>query len=112
VLSEAVAIKLLENKSVLDEHAAKVRSERDRLVEALQGMTGLVQFPTAANFVLVRIEGGAGAGTRVFDGMKRAGVLVKNFSGGHPMLENCLRLTVGTPEENQAMLAALRHALS
>lgn len=112
VLSEAVAIKLLENKAVLDEQAAKVRSERDRLVEALQSVAGLVQFPTAANFVLVRIDGGAGAGTRVFDAMKRAGVLVKNFSGGHPMLENCLRLTVGTPEENQAMLAALRLALS
>ncbi len=112
VLSEAVAIKLLENKAVLDEQAAKVRSERDRLVEALQSVAGLVQFPTAANFVLVRIDGGAGAGTRVFDTMKRAGVLVKNFSGGHPMLENCLRLTVGTPEENQAMLAALRLALS
>lgn len=112
VLSEAVAIKLLENKNVLDDQAAIVRAERDRLVDALKGQRGLTQFPSAANFVLVRIEGGAGAGTRVFDAMKQQGVLVKNFSGGHPMLDNCLRLTVGTPEENRAMLAALQTALS
>jgi histidinol-phosphate aminotransferase len=112
VLSEAVAIKLLENKAVLDEQAAIVRAERDRLVAQLAGVQGVTQFPSAANFVLVRIEGGAGAGTRVFDAMKRQGVLVKNFSGGHPMLDNCLRLTVGTPDENRAMLAALKTALS
>jgi histidinol-phosphate aminotransferase len=38
-------------------------------------------------------------------------VLVKDFSGGHPQLEDCLRLTVGTPEENRILLAALREAL-
>ena len=112
VLSEAVAIKLLENKSVLDDQAASVRVERDRLVALLGGMTGLTQFPSAANFVLVRINGSPGAGTRVFEAIKRRGVLVKNFSGGHPLLENCLRLTVGTPDENRAMLAALESALS
>ena len=112
VLSEAVAIKLLENKSVLDEQAAIVRAERDRVVEALKSVPGITQFPTAANFVLTRVEGENGNGTRVFERMKQAGVLVKNFSGGHPLLENCLRLTVGTPEENQTMLAALKLALS
>lgn len=112
VLSEAVAIKLLENKKVLDEQAAIVRAERDRLVEALKSVKGITQFPSAANFVLARVEGDSGKGTRVFERMKQAGVLVKNFSGGHPLLENCLRLTVGTPEENRAMLSALKLALS
>ena len=116
VLTEAVAIKLLENKKVLDEQAAIVRAERDRLVVELKSVAGITQFPSAANFVLARVEadkaGAAGAGTRVFERMKQAGVLVKNFSGGHPLLENCLRLTVGTPDENQAMLAALKTALS
>ena len=107
-----MAIKLLENKSVLDEQAAIVRAERDRVVEALKSVPGITQFPTAANFVLARVEGENGNGTRVFERMKQAGVLVKNFSGGHPLLENCLRLTVGTPAENQTMLAALKLALS
>ena len=116
VLSEAVAIKLLENKQVLDEQAAIVRAERDKLVTALKGISGLTQFPSAANFVLARVEsdngGIAGAATRVFEAMKKQGVLVKNFSGGHPLLENCLRLTVGTPDENRAMINALKGALS
>lgn len=112
VLSEAVAIKLLENKHVLDEQAALIRTERDSLVKGLASLKGLVQFPSAANFVLVRIDGPAGAGAKVFEFMKHAGVLVKNFSGGHPLLDNCLRLTVGTPDENRAMLAALESALS
>ena len=101
---------------MLDEQAAIVRAERDRLVVELKRVAGITQFPSAANFVLARVEadkaGAAGAGTRVFERMKQAGVLVKNFSGGHPLLENCLRLTVGTPDENQAMLAALKTALS
>ena len=130
VLSEAVAVKLLENKQVLDGQAATVRAERDQLVKALAGIKGVTQFPSAANFVLVRVEGAASAtgaagaagaagsadtpnaGTRVFERMKQQGVLVKNFSGGHPLLNNCLRLTVGTPAETAAMLAALKTALS
>ena len=47
----------------------------------------------------------------MFERLKAQGVLVKDFSGGHPLMENCLRLTVGTPEENRILLAALREAL-
>ena len=43
--------------------------------------------------------------------MKSRGVLVKNVSGMHPLLANCLRLTVGTPHENALMLAALKASL-
>ena len=57
------------------------------------------------------MAGGKGAGTKVFDGLKAQGVLVKNFSGGHPALANCLRVTVGTPDENRILLTALREAL-
>lgn len=112
VVTEAVAIKILENKQVLDEQAARVLAEREVVQKALAQMPRLAQYPTAANFVCVRVAGPAGAGTAVFEAMKRQGVLVKNFSGGHPMLDNCLRLTIGTPDENRAMLAALRVALS
>jgi histidinol-phosphate aminotransferase len=112
VMTEAVAIKLLENKQVLDDQAAVIRAEREELGKQLAGLAGLTVYPTAANFILARVRGDAGAGTRVFERMKAGGVLVKNFSGGHPLLENCLRLTVGTPEENRAMLRALKVALS
>ena len=111
VLSEAVTIKVLEHKQVIDEQAARVLAERSVVQAALAGIAGLTQYPTAANFVCVRIAGGAGAGTAIFDKMKQQKVLVKNFSGGHPMLENCLRLTIGTPQENSAMIVALKAAL-
>ena len=45
-------------------------------------------------------------------GLKARGVLVKHIAGLHPLLANCLRLTVGTPSENTAMLGALRAALA
>ena len=112
VLTEAVATKLLQNKQVLDAQAAKVRDERERVRAELERLSGLVIYPSAANFLLVRIRGATGAATRVFERMKAQGVLVKDFPGGHPQLENCLRLTIGTPEENRILTTALREALS
>jgi len=111
VLTEAVAIKLLQNKKVLDAQAAKVLAERERLAPELARLPGLTVYPSSANFLLARVAGGKGAGTRVFDSLKQQGVLVKDFSGGHPQLDNCLRLTVGTPEENRILLSALRESL-
>jgi len=111
VLTEAVAIKLLQNKQVLDAQAAKVLQERERVRPELERIAGLEVYPSAANFLLARVIGGKGAGARVFERMRQQGVLVKDFSGGHPLLENCLRLTIGTPDENRTMVAALREAL-
>ena len=111
VLTEAVAIKLLQNKKVLDAQAAKVLEERERMQPELARMAALTVYPSAANFLLVRVAGGKGAGTRAFESLKQQGVLVKDFSGGHPLMENCLRLTIGTPEENRILLVAMREAL-
>lgn len=111
VLTEAVAIKLLQNKNVLDAQAAKVLEERERLRAELERLPRLKVYPSAANFLLARVAGAKGAGTAVFERLKAQGVLVKDFSGGHPLLQDCLRLTVGTPEENRILLAALREAL-
>jgi histidinol-phosphate aminotransferase len=111
VVTEAVAIKLLENKKVLDEQAAKVLAERERMRPELERLPGLKVYPSAANFFLVRVAGAKGAGTRAFERLKAQGVLVKDFSGGLPSLENCLRITVGTPDENRILLTAMREAL-
>ena len=111
VVTEAVAIKLLENKKVLDASAAKVLAERERLRPELERMPGLTVYPSVANFFLARVKGPAGAGTRVFESLKAQGVLVRNFSGGPAALENTLRLSIGTPEENRILVAALREAL-
>jgi len=48
---------------------------------------------------------------KAFEGMRERGVLVKNIGGMHPLLANCVRLTVGTPEENLLMIDALKASL-
>lgn len=104
-----------------DHQTQALCTERQTLVQRLQallGPQGLSHvYPTAANFVLVRLAGGQGDGagpsraTRVAAAMRAAGVLIKDASRMHPALAECLRLTVGAPEENEAMLQALAAAL-
>jgi len=64
-------------------------------------------YPSEANFLLFRVANAP----EVFDGLKRRGVLIKNLHGGHPMLTACLRVTVGTPEENERFVLALQESL-
>ena len=68
------------------------------------GSPGLTVFPSGANFLLVRVDGD---GHALWQRLVERGVLVRDFSRW-PRLEDCLRVTVGTPDENDAFLAALR----
>ncbi|WP_119291580.1 histidinol-phosphate transaminase [Azohydromonas sediminis] len=87
--------------------AALLRAERERLQRALRELPGVRPYPSEANMILVRVPDAA----RAFAGMKQRGVLVKNVSALHPLLADCLRLTVGTPQENTLMLDALKASL-
>jgi histidinol-phosphate aminotransferase len=98
----------LEHADEFARQAVLLRSERERLEKALRDTPGVEPFPSEANMILVRVPDGAA----VFEGMKRRGVLVKHVAGLHPLLANCLRLTVGTTEENGLMIEALRASLS
>jgi histidinol-phosphate aminotransferase len=82
-----------------------IRAERARLFSALEALDGANPYPSQANFILLRLA--LGGADRVFAGLKGRGVLVKNLNGAHPLLAECLRVTVGRPEENAAFLAAL-----
>lgn len=108
VLTQVVAERLLAHKEVLDVQAWEINSERQRLAGELRKLRGVTVFPSDANFILVRVP----HAQRVFDGMRRRGVLVKNLHGGVALLEHCVRLTIGTPEENRKCLAALSEALA
>jgi histidinol-phosphate aminotransferase len=92
---------------VFAEQAAVLRSERARLLAALAQISGVTVFPSEANMILVRVPDSK----RAFEGMKQRKVLVKHIAGLHPLLANCLRLTVGTPDENTLMLQALKESL-
>src|SRR6187549_1238945 len=96
----------LEHADEFARQAAVIRAERERLQATLRGLPGVEPFPSEANMILVRVADSAAA----FQGMKQRGVLVKNVAGLHPLLANCLRLTVGTPEENVLMIDALRQS--
>jgi histidinol-phosphate aminotransferase len=88
--------------------AAVLRDERGRLQRALARIPGVTPFPSEANMILVRVPDAK----RAFEGMKQRGVLVKNVAGLHPLLAECLRLTVGTPQENDRMIDALKESLA
>jgi len=105
VLTEAAAGFLLERLDVLEEQAACIRSDRETLAEELRRLPGVTVFPSQANFLLLRVPDAE----RADAGLRRQGVLVKNLNG--PALRNCLRVTVGTPEENRILVKALKEAL-
>jgi histidinol-phosphate aminotransferase len=107
VLTQAAAMFVLDRSEVLEAQADIIRAERAGLREALAALPGVTVFPTEANFFLVRVPNAL----RSFSSLKAQGVLVRNFHGAHPMLANCLRITVGTPDENRVLLAAMREAL-
>ena len=111
VLNAECALFALEHADVFAAQAKTVCDERSALTQALQAMPGVTPFPSDANMMLARFEGGPGTATRVFESLKAQKVLVKNVSKMHPLLTNCLRLTIGTPQENQQLLAALAVAL-
>jgi histidinol-phosphate aminotransferase len=109
VLTQASAEFALRHRDLFDEQTTAIRAERSRLADALAAMPGLRVFPSEANFILVRVP--AGRAGELFDGLKAGGVLVKRLDGSHPLLADTLRLTVGTPDENNALLGALMRVL-
>ncbi len=108
VLTEATAAFLLDHIDVLDQQAAALRHDRALLVAALAALPGVTVFPSAANFLLIRVEDSDG----VFARLLERKVLIKNVGKMHPLLANCLRVTVSTPAENQLFLDALRASLA
>jgi len=107
VLTEAAAAFVLDHVAVLDAQAAELGAERARLAAALAALPGVEVFPSAANFLLLRMAGA----DAVFAALLRQKVLVKNAGKMHPSLRDCLRVTVGTAAENALLQAALAAAL-
>lgn len=108
VLTQVTAEFALHHRKMFDEQAAQIRADRQRLFERLDALPGIEPFPSEANFILFRTP--ASRANKIFTRIKRQGVLIKDLSGQF-MLDDCLRVTVGKPEENEAFLQALTHAL-
>jgi len=101
--SQRAATEILRNHyGELQAHFAEVKAERQRVSEALQAMPDVEVFPSGANFVMIRVV----AAQKLFDGLAERGVIVRCFDKG--ALKGCLRITIGTPEENAWLLDAMR----
>jgi histidinol-phosphate aminotransferase len=107
VLNAECALFALEHADVFAQQAAAIREQRSVLIGALASLPGVTPFPSQANMVLVRVPDAQ----RCFDVLKAQAILVKNVSKMHPLLNQCLRLTVGTPSENAQLIRALQTAL-
>jgi histidinol-phosphate aminotransferase len=107
-LTQAVAREMLQHGDVLTEQAAAIKLERGRLLGKLREVPGVTVYPSDANFILFKTS----EAERVFEGLKQRGVLIKSLHGSHRLLAGCLRVTVGTPDENTAFLTALNQTFA
>jgi histidinol-phosphate aminotransferase len=106
-LSQAAATLVWQNREAVLGKVAELVAERERILLALDELAGNTPFPSFANFVLFRTEKDA---NEVFARLLEQGVQIRNFSA-KPQLKNCLRVTVGTPAENDKFLEALKESL-
>jgi histidinol-phosphate aminotransferase len=107
VLNYECALFALEHREVFAEQAKELVAQRTFLLQQLAKLPGVKAWNSDANMILIRVADAA----KTFDGMRARRVLVKNVSKMHALLANCLRLTVGTTDENRLMLAALEQSL-
>ena len=107
MLDQAVAMEVLAHGEVLQTQADLIRQQRRVLARQMSAIAGVTVYPSDANFLLFRVA----QAPRIFDGLRHRGILIKNLSAAHPLLADCLRVTVGTSEENQRFLDALQDTL-
>ncbi|MYH18081.1 MAG: histidinol-phosphate transaminase [Gemmatimonadetes bacterium] len=108
IISLIAARKLIGQDALIEERASMIRSERQRVFEALRGLPGIKPHPSHANFILFEAERPVAG---IFHGLIERGVLIRDVSR-YPILERGMRVTIGLPEENDAFLEALREVLA
>ena len=107
-ISQIAAAELLKNFSMVQEQIDSIKNERARLLEELTKIKSINAFPSDANFILFQTSDN---GEEVFRVLLENNILVRNL-GTHPMLKNCLRVTIGTREENDQFLERLKQAIN
>lgn len=110
VLTQLTAAFALQHFGTLLQQTEIIKQNRADLLQQLAKLEALTVWPSEANFILVRTEGIEAR--EVFDSLKSTGILVKCLDGAHPLLKNCLRLTVGTQDENRLLITSLKEYFS
>jgi histidinol-phosphate aminotransferase len=101
--SQVIARFVLENRGPIDEQVNIIISERERVMEEMKGISGVRAYPSDSNFILFKTNNA----DKIFKGLINRGILIRNMNKPG-RLKNCLRVTVGTPEENGEFLKALK----
>ena len=109
VLAQESAVFALNHWEEICQNTETVIRHRNSMISHLERMGGIEVFPTQTNFITIRVKDENA--TRIFEELQLDGILIKNLHGYHPLLSNCLRLTVGTDDENRQLLAALGRCL-
>ena len=106
-ISEMAATIALENRALRDANVQRIVGERERVVAAMRDVPRITVFPTRANFVTFRAERNS---KEIFEALFARGILVRDVSA-YPRLANCLRISIGSLEQNDRMLAALKESV-
>ena len=106
--TQTAGVAALAFRDEMDERVHTLVAERHRMDEAFRRLPGLTVYPSGANFMLMRADGD---GHALWQRLVDRGVLVRDFSRW-PRIDNCLRITVGTADENDRCVAALREILN
>ena len=109
-LTQISAVFALAHRDVLQAQAAMIRAERERLFQRLAGLAEVTPYRSHANFILFRT--GPGRAGTVHEALKDQGILIKRLDGAHPLLADALRVTVGTPAENDRFVATLQRIVA
>ncbi|MDI1231212.1 MAG: histidinol-phosphate transaminase [Methylobacter sp.] len=99
----------LSNKALFDQQTQQICAERSVVFNRLNALNGITVYPSAANFILFKTP--KNRANDIFTSIKQQGVLIKNLSAQGGLLADCLRVTIGKPEENTAFITALTKCL-
>ncbi len=107
-LSQTVAGCALKHRAILNQQISLLISERKKLYNELSNLVGVTTYPSETNFIMIRTLADASA---IHKKLMQKGILIRNLSKPGP-LKNCLRVTIGTPEENKEFLMTLSRILA
>lgn len=109
ILTQCSAEFALSKPEIFQEQTNTLRNERARVFLQLSTLSGITPFPSSANFILFRTA--KGKATETFAALKEKGILIKTLAPQQGLLSDCLRVTIGKPDENNAFINALKNTI-
>lgn len=108
VITQLIAAKVMQHFEVLQQQANEIKQNRASLMAKLAMLNGVEVFPSDANFILFRVN----HASEIFQGLLKQGILIKNLDNNHSLLKNCLRVTIGTTNENTQFISAISNLIN